>query len=145
MRHMWIGVILSIAVGSTLWAHSGVTNRAVMNRMNGMTGLQEATAVLGKMIKGETPFDATSAGAARDVLIDQSNAVPDLFRAPEMDPKAEADPRIWSNWEGFLARNDQMLAAAQALDTQSLQGLRTGMAALGQSCQACHSQYRITR
>lgn len=132
-----------LGAGTAALAHSGVKNKTVLARMDGMKTLAENIKVLGNMAKGKTTFDATRAAAAKATLRDQAARVTAAFEAPETDPKSEALPVIWSDWDGFVAGAEALEAAIAALDTGSLEGLRDGLGAVGQSCSGCHEGYRL--
>lgn len=137
------GLILGLTGGAL--AHSGVKSAAVKARMALMGQIKEATGTLGGMAKGAIAHDAAKAAAARAALIEHAGAIGPAFRAQESDPKSEARPEIWSDWDGFTTRAAAMEAAARALDTGSLAGIRDGMAGLGASCGGCHKAYRIEK
>ena len=93
--------ITSIAIALTaaaIHAHT-VDNPAVQKRMDVMKEIKGAMGVLGGMAKGAIAFDAAAAGAAQNTLIEQSGMVAATFEANETDPKSEALPSIWENWD----------------------------------------------
>lgn len=108
-----------------------------------MKDVGAATGTLGEMVKGEVAFDAGRAAAARAGLVEAADRVPALFEARESDPKSEALPAVWEDWDGFLAQADAMQEAARGLETGSAASLRDGFADLGRSCRACHEDYRL--
>ncbi len=124
-------------------AHQGVTNAGVMARMDGMLSAQKATKVLINMAAGKRGFDSAQAGAAKAAIVGDLGAVPTLFAKPHSDPKSEARPIIWDNFEDFLARNDKAIAAMQAVEVGSLDGLRASLPAAGAACLDCHQTYRV--
>lgn len=137
--------VLCIGLGGAALAHGGVKNQAVMARMNLMTDIKEAMAVLGEMAKGKTPFDAAQAERARTALATHAAQIPSFFETPASDPKSEARADIWLDWPDFIASAAGMEKAASALDPRSLDGLRAGVGALGGSCTDCHKTYRIEK
>ena len=143
-NHMLAAMILVFGATAAL-AHSGVKNAAVKARMDLMVEVKEATGLLGRMAKGAIPFDAAQAETARAALQTHATQIPAMFEARETDPMTEALPTIWTDWEGFVAVSRQMETAAAAMQTGSLEGVQQGMRALGQSCAACHQDYRIDK
>ena len=97
------------------------------------------------MAKGETDFDSDAATKAAAVIAAHSDEVPQLFRDPATDPKSEALPAIWTNFDDFTAKSDALTQAAMAADTSSLSGLRGSMRDIGRSCTACHRDYRMNK
>lgn len=126
-------------------AHTGVKNPAVLERMELMKDVKEATGTIGGMVKGEIPFDPDRAAQARAALIEQARAIPAHFEAQETDPKSEARPEIWTDWDGFTKVAMQMEQAARGIDTSTPEGLAKGLKQLGASCAACHEPYRISK
>lgn len=124
-------------------AKEGVQNPAVKARMDAMAAIGASTRVLGDMAGGKADFDAAKAAEAAAAINATALTVPGLFEAPETDPVSEAKPEIWANWADFVAKTDALAAAAAAVDTSSLDGVKAGMGALGGSCKACHSAYRL--
>ncbi|WP_161594648.1 c-type cytochrome [Marimonas lutisalis] len=145
MRKIGMVAMAAIGLGTAVLAHSGVKNPAVKARMDLMGEIKDATGVLGGMAKGEIAFDPARAAAAREALIEQAGRIPPAFEARETDPKSEARDEIWTDWDGFIARARAMEDAAAALNAGSLDGVRAGMGALGQSCGGCHKPYRIDK
>ncbi|MFO7854406.1 MAG: cytochrome c [Paracoccaceae bacterium] len=137
-----VALVLLFAAGAAL-AHEGVENPAVMARMELMKDVGTATGTLGEMVKGETPFDAARAAEARAALIDAADRVPTLFEARETDPESEALPAVWEDWDGFVASAMEMQAAARGLETGTAEALRARFGDLGQTCRACHEDYRL--
>lgn len=137
--------LIMAMTASVAVAHSGVQNAAVKARMDMMGDIKEATGVLGGMAKGSLPFDAVQADTARSVLEDHAAKIPGMFEDKADDPKSEALPTIWTDWEGFVADAEQMEAAARTMDTSSLDSVRAGLGAIGKSCSACHKAYRIEK
>jgi cytochrome c556 len=137
--------ITSIAIALTaaaIHAHT-VENPAVQKRMDVMKEIKGAMGVLGGMAKGAIAFDATAAGAAQNTLIEQSGMVAATFEANETDPKSEALPSIWENWDTFVEMADDLTFAAEGLDASSLDGVRGGLGNIGASCGACHKKFRM--
>ncbi|MEL6806937.1 MAG: cytochrome c [Pseudomonadota bacterium] len=144
MNHpMLVAVALAVCATSVL-AHSGVKNPAVMARMHGMTLISDNVKVLGTMAKGQVAFDAASARAAAQAIADHAAQSVDLFAADETDPKSEALPAIWTDFDDFTIKAEALETAAAdlAASVQSLEDVRAAMPKIGATCKACHSKYR---
>jgi len=102
-----------------------------------------AAKVLGEMAGGKTAFDQAAAEAARARLIDDSKATPAAFQTEASDPASRALPAIWTNWDDFVAKSGALAAAAEALDTSSVETIAAGMEAIGGACIACHKSYQM--
>lgn len=142
MSAIGAGVLLVTAVAA--YAHQGVTNPAVMARMEAMSGIGDATKVLGQMVKGTQPFDQAAARSAAETIAKLAADTPDLFRAREDDKMSEALPAIWDNFDDFANKAGVMETAAQRASTNitDLASLRSALGEIGQTCKACHSDYR---
>lgn len=133
MHRPFLAFGLITILASAALAHSGVKNPAVKVRMALMDDIKNATGTLGKMVKGELSFDPGQAEAAQMVLISAAEQIPEAFSAPETDPKSEALPAIWDQWDRFVADSDTMGRAALDMNTASLDGIRAGIGALGKA------------
>ena len=127
-------------------AHTGVTNMAVMARMDGMVGMADQMEVLVPMLRGAVPFDAVRADQAFRRLAELSAAAPDQFRAPEQDPASEALPIIWEEFAAFEQRFVELQALSEAAVGQATDRASLGsvLGPIGNSCNSCHERYRET-
>ncbi|MBP0483695.1 c-type cytochrome [Sagittula salina] len=130
----------SIAAVAAL-AHSGVSNPAVLPRMEAMKRMGDQMKVLGTMAKGQAPFDAGSAQDAVDRIRKRAAEVPELFRAQEMDPKSEALPTIWESYGDFTVKAEELQGVAD-VRIAAKEDLGQAVAELGAACKACHAHYR---
>lgn len=139
-----------LVVGSLLLAaglagaHEDVQNEAVKARMIAMKEVGGAMKVLGDMAKGQSAFDAAAADAALGTLAEKAAATPALFEAQEDDPKSEARPAIWENFDDFSAKAMALETAAKgAMGKIAAQGdIGPVMGQLGGTCKGCHQTYR---
>ena len=142
MKKITIAIVAMILSGAAIHAHS-VENPVVQKRMDLMKEIKSAIGVLGGMAKGTIAFDVVAATAAQTTLIEQSELVATTFEANETDPKSEALPSIWENWDTFVEMADDLTFAAEGLDVTSLDGVRGGLGNIGASCGACHKKFRM--
>ena len=142
MKKLAIITVATALSGVAIHAHS-IENPVVQKRMNVMKEIKGAMGVLGGMAKGAMAFDAAAASAAQNTLIEQSKMVAATFEANETDPKSEALPAIWENWDAFLEMADDLTFAAEGLDATSVDGVRGGLGNIGASCGACHKKFRM--
>ncbi len=135
---------LSLIAGGAAWAHQGVQNPGVMARMNGMSAIADSVKVIGTMARGRAAFDAEAAQTAALEIAAQARLIPELFEGADEDPKSEARPAIWANFEDFVAQSEALEALAldvsQAITSQA--DLGPALARLGENCKACHEDYR---
>ncbi len=123
-------------------AHNGVKDPQVMARMMAMESIGDAFKTLVSMAKNETPLHQAKARMARDTIVTHSGKITALFEDPADDPKSEALPEIWANWEDFSARAEKLTTAAKALDFKDRATLADTLGAVGGACRACHKPYR---
>ena len=133
-----------VALGTAALAHSGVQNKDVMARMVVMSTIGDQMKILGAMAKGETPFDAAAANAAVLEVAAQTAQIAPMFETRADDPKSEALPLIWEDWEGFVAVAADAEAKSEALvgTITAEADLGPALGELGGTCKACHSKYR---
>ena len=142
MKKITIAIVAMVLSSVAIHAHS-VENPVVQKRMDLMKEIKSAIGVLGGMAKGTIAFDVVAATAAQTTLIEQSELVATTFEANETDPKSEALPSIWENWDTFVEMADDLTFAAEGLDVTSLDGVRGGLGNIGASCGACHKKFRM--
>lgn len=136
--------LLFAGAATAVFAHTGVQNPAVLARMDAMKSIGDATKTIGMMAKGDVAFEPEAARAAAQTIAVHAGNTPALFEPRETDPKSEAHPAIWENFDDFTskARDLEVLASnlATGMDTQD--DLRAGLGQLGAACKACHAEYR---
>ena len=142
MKKLAIITVATALSGVAIHAHS-VENPVVQKRMNVMKEIKGAMGVLGGMAKGAMAFDAAAISAEQNTVIERSKMVAAAFEANETDPKSEALPAIWENWDAFLEMADDLTFAAEGLDATSVDGVRGGLGNIGASCGACHKKFRM--
>lgn len=125
-------------------AHQGVKNPAVKARMDAMSAIKAEMKIIDDMAKRVTSLDLQAAKSATTRIEQLAGRTSDLFRKREDDPVSEALPAIWQNFDDFEQKSLNMEEAARtATDTiGDLASLRTSLVKIGQTCKACHSDYR---
>ena len=131
-------------MSSIALAHSGVKDENVKKRMMVMKEMADNTKVIGQMLKGNTEFNANKAKLSLERLSSLSLETPEAFKVNATDPKSEAKPAIWDEFDEFtrlskdLAETTTLLAGS--IDT--IDDLRPALKGISKGCKACHSQYR---
>ena len=134
-----------IVVGTTAHAHSsGVKDPDVMNRMMGMMELAKSMKSIGMMAKGEAAFDAAAVNAALAKMSEEASHIPSLFETEADDPKSEALPAIWNNFDDFTAKAHSLkeITASLSGTVDDPADLGPVMREVGKTCSACHGSYR---
>lgn len=139
-------VIASLVLSAGVaFAKEGVQDPTVKARMDLMGTIGMNTKTLGDMAGDKAAFDATAAAAAKAALMAAAADIPVKFETEADDPVAEARPDIWMNFDGFKEKAAALAAAATAIDVSSLEGVKAGMGAVGESCKGCHTDFRAKK
>lgn len=104
--------------------------------------------VLGGMAQDKIEYDADMAQAAASNLamlsqMDQSRYWP--AGSDTMMEGTAALPELWDNLDDVMAKSNDLVMAAAAMDEaagQGLDALKAAMGPLGGACGACHRSYR---
>ena len=134
-----LGLLMS---GGIALAQSKAADPDVNARQTLMQGIGGSLGAIGGMVKGEVAFDAAAADAAKATLVANAGMIAAKFTNNAADPASKSKAEVWTNWDDFVAKADALTAAASALDTSSVDGLKAGMGAIGGACKDCHTAYR---
>jgi cytochrome c556 len=112
-----------------------------------MEGVGGAAKNIGKMLKGETPFDAALANESLATWAESAEPFGDMFPAgSESGYDTEAKASIWTDRAGFdeqVALFAEKTAAAAATMPQDLDTLKAAAGPVFKVCKSCHEGYRI--
>jgi cytochrome c556 len=131
-----VAVGLSVAIAQS----DPVSQRKALMKGNG-----QHAAALGKMVRGEDPFDAAKVTAAFAQWTETAQKLPTLFPEP---PKAGEDtralPKIWEDKSDFNAKIAAFAAvvADNKDKAKTLDELKVAMPLVGKGCGNCHELYR---
>ena len=119
---------------------------AVEERERLMKAFKKDFGTIGKIVKGETPYDAAAFQAAADSL-DANAGKPWAHYTPESaNEKSEAKAEVWSKPDEFKKEIDKFTAATAALKTAAAAGnldaVKKPVGDVGQSCKSCHDAFR---
>jgi cytochrome c556 len=138
-----ISVVL-IFISSVVFAHSGVKDENVKKRMMLMKTMADNTKIIGKMVKGKTPFDANEVKLALEQLSSLSLETPKVFMINASDPKSEAKLAIWDEFDEFTKLSKDLAETTAILvnSVDTIEDLRPALKRVSSGCKACHSKYR---
>ena len=106
-----------------------------------------AAKTIGKMLEGETAFDAGAAMEAMQTWAEVAGRVGDLFpEGSQTGYDTEAKATIWSDREGFnaaLSAWSEAVDAAIASNPQDPEALQAAAGPVFKKCKACHEEYRV--
>ena len=136
--------VVLITASSIVFAHSGVKDKNVKERMMLMKEMANNTKTIGQMLKGKTPFDADEAKLALERLSSLSLETPKVFKINASDPKSEASPAIWDEFDEFTRLSKDLAETSLVLagSIDSIDDLRPALKGVSSGCKACHRQYR---
>ena len=138
-----IAAVLALATQPMADGHSPVEQReAAMGTIGKNIGM------IGKMLKGETDFDAATANASLVAMRDAIEGFEDLYpdgTQGETSNKYLASDKVFTDRDGFAAEVTKMedaLDAAIAANAQDQASLGAVFGPVGGSCKSCHEGYR---
>ena len=99
-----------------------------------------------RMIQGEIPFNPVLAAAVVRTSDAVAHSFGDYFPEGSDQGDTRASPAIWEEMEEFqqyLADFQAAAGAAREADPQTLEAFTTAMEDLGETCDACHDEFRL--
>jgi cytochrome c556 len=113
-----------------------------------MKGNNDGAKTVVQMIKGQKPFDAKAVEAAFAQWAETAQKLPGLFPDnSKTGEKTRASPKIWENKMDFDEKAvafGKAVADNRAKAVGSLDGLKVAIGAVGQACDNCHKEYRLS-
>ena len=137
-------ILIFVTTSSIAFAHSGVKDKNVKERMMVMKAMADNTKIIGQMLKGKTSFDENEAKLALERLSSLSLKTPKVFEVNATDPKSEAKPAIWDEFDEFTKLSQDLAEATEVLASSvgTISDLRPALKRVSSGCKACHSKYR---
>ena len=118
-------------------------------RMALMKGNNDNARNVVQMIRGQQPFDAAKVDAAFAQWAETAQKLPGLFPDnSKTGEKTRAAPAIWDNKKDFdqkAAEFAKAVADNRARAKASLDGLKAAMNPVGDACDNCHKDYRLSQ
>lgn len=152
-----------LLLGTTAFAHQKAIG-IVKERMDGMMVLGQSMKTIAKTIKSEKPNAHAIEQAAANLKAHSGKAMFDRFPKGSTEHPSEASNTIWQNWDQFTALAMRLETLAQGLSaaasnpvsgnaprapTDLTIAVMTAMAPdevftlIGQTCAACHKDFRV--
>ena len=109
-----------------------------------MKAMADNTKVIGQMLKRKTQFDANEAKSALERLSSLSLKTPKVFTVNATDPKSEAKPAIWDEFDEFTKLSLELAETSIVLanSIENIEDLRPALKRISSGCKSCHSKYR---
>ncbi len=144
MKSFKLIILISLTISSVAFAHSGVKDKNVKERMMVMKEMAGNTKIIGQMLKGKTSFDSNQVKLALERLSALSLETPKVFTINATDPKSEAMPNIWDEFDEFtkLSKDLAETSIVLANSVENPEDLRPALKRISSGCKACHSRYR---
>ena len=126
-----------------VWAHEGATG-ITKQRMDAMESMARAIKAIRRSLEGNRDSAAiqNEAGRIREMAV----RIPEGF-PPGSDAKpTDALPAVWQRWTDFQARATQLEQESAKLVAVAASGdiknIAVQFRVVGQTCSACHTDYR---
>ena len=144
MKILKFFALSSFLISSIAFAHSGVKDKNVKERMMLMKTMANNTKLIGKMLKKQTPFELNEVRRALEKLSYLSLQTPKVFEVNATDPKSEAKQNIWDEFDEFTKLSNELAknTSELAILVESIDDLRPTLMKVSEGCKACHSKYR---
>ena len=141
IKLMSVLILLSLLLCSVLFAHSNVKDLNVLNRMKLMSSMAEHVKVLSQMMQKKS-FNAEKASETLNKIFRLSENTRSVFMVNAIDPKSEAKPIIWKEFDNFIKLSNKLSDSTKSLSISTYEDLRPAIIKIGADCKACHKKYR---
>ena len=144
MKILKLFALSSFLISSIAFAHSGVKDKNVKERMMLMKAMADNTKLIGQMLKKQTPFELNEVKRALEQLSSLSLQTPKVFEVNATDPKSEAKQNIWDEFDEFTRLSNELAknTSELAILVEDIDDLRPTLMKVSEGCKACHSKYR---
>ena len=140
-------IVLVVSFALLFPAVAGAVDSVQEQRHDLMEDVGGAAKKIGKMLKGEAPFDADVANQSLKTWMEAPEVFGLLFPdGSETGFDTEAKSTIWTDREGFnsqLALFEERARAAVAAEPQDLEALQAAAGPVFKVCKSCHEDYRV--
>jgi cytochrome c556 len=146
MKLRWVlAAGLAAAMATSVLAQSD----PIAARMALMKGNNDNFRNVAQMVRGQQPFDAVKVEAAFAQWAETAQKLPGLFPDnSKTGEKTRAAPAIWDNKKDFDQKATEfgkVVADNRAKATESLDGLKAAVKPVGDACDNCHKDYRLSQ
>ena len=147
---MKVGWMLAAGLAAAAMATSVLAQSdPIAARMALMKGNNDNFRNVSQMMRGQQPFDAGKVDAAFAQWAETAAKLPGLFPDnSKTGEKTRAAPAIWSNKKDFdekAAEFAKVVAENRAKAKESLDGLKAAAKPVGDACDNCHKDYRLSQ
>jgi cytochrome c556 len=148
MRRSLTGLVLAalLAVPFAAQAQFAKVEDAVKYRKSALSVMGTHFSRVGAVVKGERPYDKAAVEADVAVVEMMAKLPWSAFPAGSDTADSKARPEIWKEQDKFNAAADKLQAEVAKLSVAAKSGdlgsIKTAFGAVGQSCKACHDNFR---
>lgn len=139
-------LLLLTACGGGDAAASGGKGPNSENRTTAFKSMMPDFSAMGKMVKGETEYDADKFKSLAASFDELSKEPFKHFTSDGEGRDGDALPNIWTDAAGFKATEEAFHAAVANLTDKAqggnLEEIKVAYAEVGASCKTCHDTYR---
>ncbi len=145
LRHL---VLVALAVASSTAFAQSKPEDQIRLRQGGFELLGRNIGALNAMAKGDVPYNKEVATQKAEFV---NLLMPEVFAAgfvagSDKGLPTRADPKIWTEGDGFKAAQEKLLAALKKVQAGAgdQASLKTAIADVGGACKNCHDNYRLS-
>jgi cytochrome c556 len=143
---LWAAAAATMATSLPAAAQFAKPEDAIKYRKAAFTVMAAHFGRIGAMANGRVPFDAKAAQENAEIALMMSR-LPYAGFVPGTDKgDTKAKPEIWTENDKFKAAaakmQDEMAKLNTAAKTGNLDQIKAAFGPVGQSCKACHDDYR---
>jgi cytochrome c556 len=146
MKRLLVTALVGLATALPAAAQFQKPEDAVKYRKAAFTVMGAHFGRIGAMSAGRVPFDAAAAAANADLVATMSKLPFAGFGEGTNTGDTRAKPEIWTNRAKFDAAAVKMQEELAKLNVAAkggnLDAIKTAFGAAGQSCKACHDEFR---
>jgi cytochrome c556 len=136
--------LVAMGTGAVIAQSDPIAARKALMKHN-----NDGARVLVAMMRGSAPFDAAKVDPVFSQWAETAQDLPGLFPDnSKTGGETRASPKIWENKADFDAKSaafGKVVADNRDKAKQSLDGLKAAVGAVGEACDDCHKDYRLSR
>lgn len=147
---MKVATVVCVAIAAVFSLNAAAQHKPeqiIHYRQSAMTMIGWNFGALGEMVKGKTDWDATQFALHADRIAQLAPQTLEGFaKGSDKGAKTDAKPGIWTNFDDFKAKDDDLIDQTKALAETAHGGDKAAMLAqfkkTAEACKACHKKYR---
>lgn len=145
-KALWLVSLIGCLAAPLAHAQFAKTEDAIKYRQSALTLMGNHMGRIGAVVKGEKPFNAAEVQASAAVIEFASRLPWEAFVPGSDQGQTKAKPDIWKEPARFKQASEKMQSEVAKLSaaakTGDLAQIKTAFGAAGQSCKACHDDFR---